>query len=142
MSVEENLRVDREAVEAFNARDWDRFDEIHAESVVVHGPGSPKPTKGRDAHRKFVKGFVTAFPDLQFKEERSFGQGDWACTVMVGTGTHTGPLEGPGGQTIPATNKPVRLPFCEVSRIEGGEIAEEHAYFDLLGMMAQLGVAP
>lgn len=47
MSVEENLRVDREAIEAFNARDWDRFDQLHSESVVVHSPGSPEPAKGR-----------------------------------------------------------------------------------------------
>jgi hypothetical protein len=70
------------------------------------------------------------------------GQGDAAVSGARETHPATWPLEGPGGQTIPAPNKPVRLTFCGVGRIEGGEIAEEHNFFDLLGMMAQLGVAP
>ncbi|MEE9593762.1 MAG: ester cyclase [Thermoplasmata archaeon] len=142
MSVEENLRVDREAIAAFNARDWDLFDELHAESVIVYSSGNPEPSKGRAAHREEAQAYVTAFPDIQFEEERSFGQGEWVCDVYVATGTHTGPLEGPGGQALPATNKPLRLEFCGVTKFEGGKIAEEHNYFDLLGMMAQLGLAP
>ncbi len=58
------------------------------------------------------------------------------------TGTHTGPLMGPGGETIPATNKPIRIQGLTVSKFEGGEITEEHDYSDQLGMMAQLGLAP
>ncbi len=35
MSVEENLRVIEGVDEAFNARDWESFDDRHAESVVA-----------------------------------------------------------------------------------------------------------
>ena len=52
----------------------------------------------------------TAFPDLHIETVRSFGQGDWVCVEWVVTGTHTGPLMGPGGETIPATNKTARVP--------------------------------
>jgi predicted ester cyclase len=57
-------------------------------------------------------------------------------------GTHKGPLAGPGGQMIPATYKRVRLPFCELTRMENGKIAEELVYFDLVGMLMQLGLMP
>ncbi len=142
MSVEENLRMIRTGIDALNARDWEGFDQMHAESVVVYSPQTAEPTKGISAHRDAMQGLLTAFPDLRFKEERSFGQGDGVCTMWTGTGTHTGPLKGPGGQTIPATNKPVRISICSVAKMEGGKLTEEHNYFDMLGMMAQLGVAP
>ncbi len=58
------------------------------------------------------------------------------------TGTHTGPLAMPDGKTIPATNKSFRVRFLEVLKWEGGQIVEEHAYYDVLGWMAQLGLAP
>ena len=142
MSVEENIRVVRATIEAINARDWDGFDSVHAESVVVSTPQTPEPTKGRAAHRESVQVFTTAFPDLRIEEERIFGQGDWLCSERIATGTHKGPLRGAGGQTVPATGKPVRVGLVEVSKVEGGEITEERLYFDLLGMMAQLGLAP
>ncbi|MEE9164474.1 MAG: ester cyclase, partial [Thermoplasmata archaeon] len=92
--------------------------------------------------REAAEMFVTAFPDARSKKERSFGQGDWVCQEYTITGTHTGPLKGPGGEAIPATNQPVRLRGCGVYKFEGGEITEEHDYSDSLGMMAQLGLAP
>jgi steroid delta-isomerase-like uncharacterized protein len=142
MSVEENMRVIEAAFEAFNARDWDRFDELHAESLVVSGPDSPEPVKGRPAHREWAEGLVTAFPDIRVERQRAFGAGDWVCEEIAAAGTHNGPLKGPGDQTIPATGKLVRLTFCAVTKVEGGQITEEHGYYDRLGMMAQLGLAP
>ncbi len=81
-------------------------------------------------------------PDTRLDVVRTFGQGDWVCLEVTSTGTHTGPLKGPGGETIPATNKPVRFQGCALYKVEGGEITELRDYFDLLGMMAQLGLAP
>ena len=34
MSMEENLNLERAVPDTLNARDWERFDEIHAESLV------------------------------------------------------------------------------------------------------------
>ncbi|MEE9163254.1 MAG: ester cyclase [Thermoplasmata archaeon] len=142
MGVEENLRLVREDIETFNARDWDRYYELYAESVVHYSPQSPEPRKGRAAFREDIEGAITAMPDSQLKVVRAFGQGDWVCLEVTSTGTHTGPFQGPGGETIPATNKPVQIQGCALYKVEGGEITELRDYFDLLGMMAQLGLAP
>ncbi len=128
MTVEENLQKVDAAYEAFNAQDWDGFFELYAESVVFYGPDLPEPLKGRAALRKVFEEFLTAFPDIRSKAERSFGQGDWVCMEYTLTGTHTGPLKGPGGETIPATNEPFRLQGCGVYKFEDGEITEEHDY--------------
>ncbi len=92
--------------------------------------------------REYLQGFGNAFPDLHIEKERAFGQGDWVSVELTITGTHKGPLPGPGGETIPATNKPVRFRNSIITKYEGGKIAEEHRYFDQLGLMAQLGLAP
>lgn len=142
MTVEENLDVARDAIEAFNARDWKRFDELHAESVIVYAVGAPEPTKGRDPHRAYAETFIAAFPDLRFREERAFGEGDWVCQTFVATGTNRGALTMPGGREIPATNRSVRLKLCTIGKIEGGQITEEQHFWNVLDLLTQLGVAP
>ncbi len=128
MSVEENLKRLDAAHVAFNAQDWDRYFELYAESAVYSGPGMPEPLKGRAALREAFEVFHTALPDIRSTPERSFGQGDWVCMEYTVTGTHTGPLKGPGGETIPATNEPFRTQGCGVYKFEDAEITEEHDY--------------
>ena len=142
MSVEENLRLVDESIEAINANDLDRYVGLYAASAIEYEPGLIEPLKGRAAIREYNKAYFTAFPDVHARKERAFGHGDWICYEAVFTATHTGPLAGPGGQTIPATNKRVRLPGCTVAKVEGGEFTEVHNYFDTLAMMTQLGLAP
>src|SRR2546428_11391453 len=86
--------------------------------------------------------FLKAFPDIRLVTEQQFGAGDWITQLSHMRGTHTGPLEAPGGPTIPATNKSVRIPVALVARLEGGKFAEINLYFDQMGLMAQLGLAP
>ncbi|MFQ5907641.1 MAG: ester cyclase [Thermoplasmata archaeon] len=142
MSVEESLRVFDEIEKAVNARDWNRFDELHAESVVDYSPQNPEGTKGIDAHRESMQNLFGAFPDARVEKTSAFGQGEWAVVELTFAGTHTGPLMGPGGQEIPPTNKAAQLKVCSVNKVEGGKIAEEHTYFDQLTMLAQLGITP
>lgn len=142
MGVEENIAVVRATDEALMKQDWDALGKLHANSVIVHSPMSPEPTKGRDAHIEGLKELVSAFPDMSVTEVRTFGEGDWVCGEVTMKGTHKGPLPGPAGQLIPPTNKPFRIDLCTVFKLEGGEITEEHTYFDLAGMMTQLGLMP
>ena len=142
MSVEENLQKGEALIEAYNAKDLDAFVADAAESWVGHSPDQPEPLKGREALREWMGTFFTAFPDSRWETARSFGQGDWTCAEIVFTGTHTGPLPVPGGVMIPATNKPFRVTFVMVSKFEGDEVTETRVYYDQLGYLAQLGLAP
>ncbi|MFQ5839010.1 MAG: ester cyclase [Thermoplasmata archaeon] len=142
MSVEENLQTIESVDKAFNDRDWDSFDERHLEDVISYSPMTPEPTRDLAAHREAVKGLLGTFPDFRMERQLSFGQGDWVCATYTLTGTHKGPLPGPGGKMIPPTDRTVRISFCTAVRFEGGKIAEEHVFFDRLAMLGQLGVAP
>jgi len=141
-SVEENLRKLDEAMEALEAHNCDRVARMNAESIVLRSAGQPEPQKGRAAVREWNQAFATAFPDLRFRKDRSFGHGDWVAAEGVFTGTHTGPLEGPGGRTIPATNKRVRVPLAAFVKIEGGEFTELAVYLDQMALLNQLGLNP
>ncbi len=141
-SVEENLRLLDEATAALNAHDWDRFAGLHVESVIQRDPANPEGLKGRAAIREQTQIFDTAFPDRLIRKERSFGQGDWVCMEGIITGTHRGPFMAPGGRTIPATNKAIRVRASVVAKVDRGEFTEVNVYFDQLALLVQLGLAP
>ncbi|UCE75426.1 MAG: ester cyclase [Methanomassiliicoccales archaeon] len=142
MSVEKNLKVIQAVDEASNGRDWEAFASHHTEDVVSYSPMRSEPTKGITAHLEAVQGLLTAFPDFKMTRDQSFGQGDWAYVGYILTGTHTGPLPGPGGKPIPPTNKPIKIPLGSALRFKNGKIAEEHIFFDRLDMLRQLGIDP
>ena len=142
MSVEENLKVVDASTKALNDHDLDRLGSFQLNSVIQRDPQHPEGIKGWEAIRAGLEPFLKAFPDIRSVTERQFGAGDWITQLSYFQGTHTAPLELPGGPTIPATNKSVRLPVAFVSRLEGGKFAEINVYFDQMSMMAQLGLAP
>ena len=49
----------------------------------------------------------------------------------------------PDGSVIQPTNKSFHIDFCTVARWnENGEIVEENLFYDLMGMLKQIGVIP
>lgn len=142
MSVEDNLKVVNASNEALNDRDLDRFESFHLNSVIQRDPQNPEGIKGAKAIRASLEPFLKAFPDIRIVAETQFGSGDWITQLGHTRGTNTGPLEMPGGQTIPATNKSIRLPIAMIARLEGGKFAEINLYFDQASMLAQLGLSP
>jgi hypothetical protein len=49
----------------------------------------------------------------------------------------------PGGTVIQPTNKSFHIDFCTVARWnEQGQIVEENLFYDLTGMLKQIGVMP
>jgi hypothetical protein len=53
----------------------------------------------------------------------------------------TGPMKGPGGKMIPPTNKKFEIEFCTVAHWKDKEIVEEKLFYDLVGLMKQIGLA-
>ncbi len=142
MSVEENLRIIDRWAEAYNAHDFEAFAKPFTESASYQAPPHEEPLKGREEIREYFAQHPSSFPDTRIAIERSFGQGDVVCAEFTWTATHRGPLPGPGGQTIPATNKAIRLPIAAVFKFDKGEITEAREYFDLVSFNKQLGLSP
>jgi len=143
VTVEENLRLMKTLDDVWNSQDWNTFNKRHAETVAVYWPGQPEPTRGRKAHQNEAVGFFKTFPDNHVENNPYkilFGQSDYTCSVAKFTGSMKGPMMGPGGKTIPPTNKKFRLEFCTFAHWKNGEIIEEKLFYGLAGMMKQLGL--
>ncbi len=130
-------------VDAFNARDFDAIGKLVAPSYELFDVPSGTKLIGPEGQRQYWQGWLTAFPDGRIEDVRHSASADGTVvTEFVGKGTHQGPLAGPGGQQIPATGRRVQVPFCQVARVIGGQIASARVYYDLATMLAQLGLGP
>jgi predicted ester cyclase len=132
--------VERAWVDSINNRSKENFLNIHSESAVLYDPtlGS---LKGRPALENMWTGLLSMFPDYQIRRVRSFGQDDWVCLEVEESGTMRGPIHA-GPREIPPTGKTFKIPSSIICRVENGQIGEVRVYFDVLGLMAQLGLGP
>ena len=143
--VERNKTLMKTLDDAWNAQDWETFKKRHAENVAVYWPAKPEPTQGRRSHEEEAIEFFKTFPDNHVHNDPYkvlFGEGDWTCSVARFTGTMMGPMKGPDGKVIPPTNKRFEVEFCTVAHWnDNGEILEEKLFYDLVGLMQQIGLA-
>ena len=132
-----------DAIQAFNARDLDAWMQFYAEDAVHIQPNRAEPLVGRAQIREdYRKSTWVPFPDFHFEIERAFGEDNWMCVTGDLTGTHTGPFPGEGGETIPPTNRSIRVPICLVIQFRDRRAVRVYEYNDQLGFLVQLGLAP
>jgi ketosteroid isomerase-like protein len=89
----------------------------------------------------WMQPFLAAFPGIHHEVFATIEGTDAIAFEMEITGTHTAPLAGPDGE-LPPTGRAVRFPSSNHWRLRDGQIVSYHAYFDLAGFMAQLGMEP
>jgi predicted ester cyclase len=142
MTTNENMRLMKMLDDAWNSQDWHTFRKLHTKNVAVYWPGQSKPTIGLHIHQKEAQMLFNAFPDNHidnFPYLVLFGQAEWTCSIANFTGTHTGPMVGENGKTIPPTNKKFHIELCTVAHWKNGKINEEKLFYDLIELMRQLG---
>jgi len=135
MSQENKAIFSRYLEEIWNKGNLAVVDEILTPDFVQHAPG--RDVKGLEAFKQYVMAFRTAFPDFHFTIEDQFAEGEKVVTHWTATGTHEGELMG-----IAATGKHITLPGTTITRFAGAKLAENLLYWDRLGLLQQLGVAP
>lgn len=135
-----SIDVARESIEAFNAGDWDRFGAILGSDSVYDEPGTQRHVEGVDAILDVNRGWKEAFPDAHGTVEREVVTDGTVLMEITWEGTQSGPLQTPDGG-LPPTNRHISVKAAQIFDIEGDRIKEAHHYFDLAGMMAQLGTA-
>jgi len=145
MDAATNLQNMKKLDDSWNAQDLRTFRKYHAKDCIVRWPNQP-PTHGVDAHEQEAIVFFKTFPDqhlINNPYKIMLAQGEWTCTVADFRGTMTGPMTMPGGTVIQPTNKSFHVDFCTVARWnEQGQIVEENLFYDLMGMLKQIGVMP
>jgi hypothetical protein len=145
MGVKENLELMKTLDDAWNAGpgspQWETFRKRHKEDVAVYWPNQPEPTRGRHDHDieavEFFKNFNNRLVNNPYKI--AMGEGDYTCTVADWTVSLKKPMKGADGKMV-QPGKTAKLEFCTVATWKNGEIVEERLFYDVVGMMKQLGL--
>jgi ketosteroid isomerase-like protein len=91
---------------------------------------------------EYFKSFTDAFPDIAFQSEASHESGNVAIDEGFVTGTNTGPIALPTGETLPPTGKSIRVRSCDVVTVENGLAVRHNFYYDQMELLSQLGLVP
>lgn len=131
------MSVDR--TRAAMSRYWDsdhRDVGMMAEDVVFTHMATGDEHRGPDAVRRMLDYmYRQAFDATAEIKSRIFGDSQ-AVLEAEFVGKHIGEFAG-----IPATGRPVRVPFCVVYDLEAGKITRGRVYMELPVLMRQLGLA-
>jgi hypothetical protein len=145
MTPDKNLELMKTLDDSWNSQDLTVFRKRHAKNCIIGWPNQP-PTIGIEAHEQEAIAFFQTFPDQHLVNNPykvMIAQGDWTCTIAEFTGTMKGPMKMADGASIPPTNKTFKVDFCTVAHWnENGEIVGENLFYDLMGMLSQIGVLP
>ena len=132
------LDLIKRSLDTFAASDWDGFKACFAPNAVYEEYATRRRVTGADEIVALDKGWKAAFPDSAATVKSSYTAGDTEIVEVEWQGTNTGALETAAG-TLPATNKRVKVGAVLVNKISDDKIVELHHYFDMLGLLQQLG---
>ena len=141
MSEQENIQVAHAFFEAWNAGDLSQADRYQADDFQGEAPGAAGPMT-REQNRMYNQSFLDAFPGSRFEVVLTLTQGDYVVTHWRASGTHTGPLRTPSGGSIPPTGKAAMVSGSTTAEIKNGKIVRGWNYWDMAGLLTQLGLLP
>lgn len=131
-------QVLEQAVEAFNAKDEEKFVAMASPDVELPSPGGIN-LRGIDGFRQWFRLWTEAFPDRQVRYHNIVGDENQAIGEGTFTGSHTGVMRLPTGD-VPPTGRSVTLDYAAVQRVSNGKITYLRHYLDVMELMTQLGL--
>lgn len=141
MTVQENEAIARAEVELYNSRNMDGLSALFTSNAEILDVPTGVIERGPKAARDDAQTLITAFPDSKF-EIISVVAGERNAVVEYwARGTHAGPLVTAAG-TLQPTNRKLEMRLCDVMEIQGGKITSLRSYWDLYGLLNQLGLVP
>lgn len=115
-------------LQVWNTKDYAQLDGILAENFIRRAPD--QDADGREAMKAFIQQVHATYPDFHIVSNAvGFGP-DLAFTQWTVTGTYT--AEG-------AEPKQIETSGATLLRFAGGQITEEHVYYDTAALAAQTG---
>ncbi|MFE1443954.1 ester cyclase [Streptomyces sp. NPDC058739] len=114
--------------------------DLYAEDAVALTPDGE--LHGREAIVEWWRQMTESVPDAAFEAVHSYEIGDTAVDEGVYTGTNTGPLQLPSGETLPATGRHVRLRGVDLATVRDDHIVSYRVYYDQMAFLEQLGLLP
>jgi C-1 hydroxylase len=136
VDLEANKALVRSFVEAWNTREFGRFDVLMGEGAVLHIGGDQVPCDPAGT-RAIAEEWTSAFPDWRFELLRLVAEGTLVVAHMPYSGTHRSKIMG-----VEATGRSCTVDEIVIFRIVDSQIAEAWEVYDDAGMWRQLAVPP
>lgn len=131
-----------ELVAAWNTRPLDALGELYASDAALHHPMHAEPIVGREAIVALEEHVTDGLTELSWDVVWALHDGDLIAVEFAASAKHTGPLQ-MQGHILEPTNQRVHASGAMLFRLGAdGLVAEEHRFFDNLGVLRQLGLAP
>jgi steroid delta-isomerase-like uncharacterized protein len=138
MADQDLIAVARQEVDAFNAGDWERFAETAATDAVYDEVATGRRFEGVEDIVEVNRSWKAAFPDARGTITAVSASGETVTVEVTWEGTQSGPMEGPQGE-MPPSNRRAVVRAVQILEFSDGRIKENRHYFDMLGMLQQLG---
>jgi steroid delta-isomerase-like uncharacterized protein len=134
-------QVSADLIDAFNEADWPRFRGVLSPDAVYAETGTGRRVEGADAYVELCQGWKEALPDVRGTIRGAIAAEDMVAQEILWEGTHTGPMQTPGG-TLAPSGAQIRLEASLWARFDGGKVREVHHYLDVLTLLQQIGAIP
>lgn len=135
-TLEMNKELFRQYVEAYNAKDIDRLDQLMTADFARHSQAATEVSSLEEFKADLRQG-AEAFPDAHMEFHTVLAEGD----KVAAYGTWTGTQEAAWGP-LPGTGESAELKFFYLFRVEDGKLAEMWTEWDNVGFLTQLGHFP
>jgi len=131
-----NKAIVRSFIDAWNTRDFDRFEVLMGDDAVLRIGGAVIPCDPQGT-RSIAAEWTSAFPDWRFELLALIAEGDRVVAHMPYRGTHRQAISG-----VAPTHRSCIVDEIVIFRIADGKITEAWEVYDEAGMWRQLGVLP
>ncbi|MFI7410893.1 ester cyclase [Streptomyces sp. NPDC049627] len=115
--------------------------ELYAEDAVAVTPDGGE-IRGRDGIVAYWRQMTDAIPDGTYESLHAYEVGDTAIDEGFFSGRNTGPIQLPTGETLPPTQKEIKIRGVDLATVKDGKIVEYRLYFDEMDFLEQLGLLP
>ncbi|MFE0405885.1 ester cyclase [Streptomyces nigra] len=116
--------------------------EVYAKDAVAVTPDGGE-LHGRDDITAYWRQMSQAVPDGTYESVHAYEVDDTAIDEGVFHGHNTGPIQLATGETLPATQKEIRIRGVDFAKVDDeGRIVDYRLYFDEMEFLGQLGLLP
>jgi hypothetical protein len=128
--------------EAITSADQNTIGELYAQDAVAITPDGGE-LHGRDDIAAYWRQMTEAMPEARYESVHSYEVGNTAIDEGIFTGRNTGPIQLPTGETLPPTQKEIRIRGVDFATVDDtGHIVDYRLYFDEMEFLDQLGLLP
>jgi steroid delta-isomerase-like uncharacterized protein len=128
------------SIDALNRRDPAAYAAGYVEDAVVRDPFYPGPLVGRGAIEADIDAMLHALPDLAATVGAILEDGPMIAAEVTITGTYDSCWVTADGE-LPPTGRRLELCTFDLVEVDGrGRYTRNRRYYDVAGVLAQLGI--